>query len=234
MSTKLVATPRDQVGSRQSQRLRSEGRIPAALQAQGAKPQVSLSIDEQEFMTARRHHEHVFLLTLPGESTSVLVDELQWDPFGERILHVEFRRVDLTKKTRVEVALVFIGHPKSGLVNHLVTEIAVNAKPEDIPDSIEVRVDGLEPGTAIFARDLVLPPEIDLLVSPDLHVAHIVLPVVEVAPEAPAAEVVAAGAVAAPGAEAKGPEARGAEAKGAEGAKAEPKKAEPKKGDSKK
>jgi large subunit ribosomal protein L25 len=227
MSTKLDATQRDRVGSRQSQKLRSEGRIPVALQAEGAKPQLSLSIDEEEFMTARRHHEHVFLLALPGESTSVLVDELQWDAFGERILHVEFRRVDLTKKTRVEVELVFIGHPKSGLVNHLVTEVAINAKPEDIPDSIEVRVDGLEPGAAIYARDLVLPPGIDLLVSPDLHVAHIVLPVVEVVPEVPAAEVVAAATVAAPGAEAKGAEAKGAEAK------PEAKKPEGKKGDKK-
>ena len=80
MSTKLVATTRDRVGSRQSQKLRAEGRIPAALQAEGAKPQLSLSIDEEEFMTARRHHEHVYLLALPSESTSVLVDELHGTP----------------------------------------------------------------------------------------------------------------------------------------------------------
>jgi large subunit ribosomal protein L25 len=232
MSTKLVAEPRERVGTRHSQRLRESGRIPAALQAEGAKPQVSLSIDEEEFLTARRHHEHVFTLALGGESVPALVDELQWDVFGERILHVEFRRVDLTKKTKVEVQLEFVGHPKSGLVNHLVTSIAINAKPEDIPDSIEVRVDGLEPGFVIYARDLVLPPGVDLLVPGDLHVANIVVHVVELeAPPAPAAEAAATvAAPVAPGAEGKegGKEAKkGAEPKAE--AKPDAKKGEPKK-----
>jgi large subunit ribosomal protein L25 len=205
MSTKLVAQPRERLGSRHSQRLREAGRIPVALQAEGQKPQLSLSIDEEEFLTARRHHEHVFTLALAGEEVSALVDELQWDVFGERILHVEFRRVDLTKKTRVEVPLEFVGHPKSGLVNHLVTTVPINAKPADIPDAIEVRVDGLEPGFVIYARDLVLPPGVDLLAPGDLHVAHIAVHVVELeAPPTPAVEAAATvAAPVAPGAEAK-------------------------------
>lgn len=200
MSTKLNAERRERLGTRQSRRLRSEGRIPVSLRADADRPQVSLSISEEEFLAARRHHEHVFTLTLGGVEQAALVDDLQWDTFGDRIVHVEFRRVDLDKKTEVEVPLEFIGNPKSGLLNHPITVLQVLAKPADIPDSIEVRVEGLEIGAMVLASDLKLPAGVELAEEPDTVVANISAPHEEKAPvegaegegEAGAGSVVAA------------------------------------------
>ena len=183
MSTKLNAERRDRLGTRHSRKLRDQGRIPASVRAEGERPQVSLSISEEEFLAARRQHEHVFTLTVENVEQAALVDELQWDTFGERIVHVEFRRVDLDKATEVEVRLEFIGHPKGGLVNHLITNLSVMAKPADIPDLVEVKVDGLDIGDAIHGSDLILPAGVTLAIEPDTVVATISAPTEEKAPE---------------------------------------------------
>ena len=173
MSTTLKADKREKVGTRNARKLRAEGRIPATLQAGDGQPHIDITIDEEEFLTARRHHQHVYTLDVGGESETALVRELAWDVFGEKILHVEFRRVDLEKKTEVEVVLEFRGNPKGGLLNHLVTQVKISAKPQDIPDSIVVSIEGLEPGVHISARDLTMPEGVELAIDAETTIATI-------------------------------------------------------------
>ena len=181
MTAKLKTAIRTKVGTRAARVLRLQGRIPASLQGEG-KPHVDLSIDEHEFLGARRHHEHVFQLEFEGGgSDSVMVKELQWHPLGDVISHVEFRRVDLTRETEAEVMLVFIGHPKGGVLNHLVAQVTVGAIPALIPDSIEVNVDAMELGKPLYARDLKLPQGVRLVTAPGVSVAVVVIVKEEVA-----------------------------------------------------
>jgi len=199
MSATLHGTVRDKLGSRFSRVLRRQGRIPASIQGEG-KDSIHLSIDEDEFLTARRHHEHLFDIELGRSATeTALVRELQWDTFGDAIFHVEFRRVIRGQKTEVEVELSFVGHPKGGSVNHLMPQIAVLALPSQIPDTIEVRVDGLEEGASVLAGDLELPEGVDLATDPEAQVATVsaIKEVVET-PEEGEGEAAAEGEQAAP------------------------------------
>lgn len=181
MTAKLKTAIRPKVGTRSARVLRLQGRIPASLQGEG-KPHVDLSIDEHEFLGARRHHEHVFQLEFEGGGTdSVMVKELQWHPLGDSITHVEFRRVDLTRETEAEVMLEFIGHPKGGVLNHLLSNVIVAAIPSKIPDSIEVNVDAMEMGKPLFARDLKLPEGVRLVTAPNTSIAVVVVVKEEVA-----------------------------------------------------
>jgi len=195
----LKAEPREKLGSRHSAALRAQGMIPASIEWQGDKPHVNLAIDEAEFMATRRRHQHVYSLELGGAPETTIVHELQWDVFGDHITHVEFRRVDLNKKTEVEVDLHFIGHPK-GVLNQLVTHVKILALPTQIPDEIEVSVLDLEPGTSVTAGQIVLPEGVELVTAPAITVARISEVKVEVAAEpepAAASAVPAAGAPAA-------------------------------------
>jgi large subunit ribosomal protein L25 len=198
MVTTLKTELRNAVGTRLARKLRAEGKIPASLQFTPEAPHVNLAIDMDEFMGARRRHEHVFELLVDGKKEPALVNELHWDTFGEYIQHIEFRRVDLTKKTRVEISLEFVGHSK-GVLNHLETHIDVMTLPSSIPDLIECSVADLEIGTTVYAKNLVMPAGCELASEPNLPVARISALKVEVE-AAPAAEtpVAAAGAVAAP------------------------------------
>jgi large subunit ribosomal protein L25 len=172
MTATLKAEPRKQTGSRHARRLRGEGRIPATVQG-GGVDHLDVSIEAETFLSARRAHEHVFELDLFGELQAAVVEELQWDTFGDNILHVEFRRVNLKEKTEAEVELEFVGHPKGGQLNHLLTHVTILAIPTLIPDSIEVPVDGLDVGDQVRASDLKLPEGVELGMPGETAVAVI-------------------------------------------------------------
>ena len=210
---------REKTGTREARYLRAEGKIPAALAAGDNQPHVDFAIEEHEFLATRRRHQHVYELQLGGARETALVRELQWDTYGEHITHVEFRRVDLSKTTEVDVAIAFIGHPK-GQLNLMMTHVKIRALPIDIPDELEVSVADLEPGTNVAVSEIKLPKGIELITSPKLLVARISVIKIEVL-ETPVAAAPVEGAVAAaPGAEGAAAAAAGAPAKGAPGAAA--------------
>ncbi len=176
MSNVLKALKREKVGSRTARKERASGRIPVTLSMDKQELPLNLTIDEHEFMNARRRHEHVYELEFDGQTEMALVTELQWDVFGEHLNHVEFRRVIKGQKTEAEVEIAFVGMPKGGLLNHLVTHVTIRAIPSLIPESLEVDVDGLEPGAAIHASDLKLPEDVELEIEADTLIANIQAP----------------------------------------------------------
>jgi large subunit ribosomal protein L25 len=202
----LKAEPRVKLGTRSARALRAQGQIPASMDGDATHPHLDLAIDEHEFLATRRRHTHVYELEFSGAQHLAVVRELQWDTFGERIVHIDFKRVQRDVKTEARVELEFTGHPKGGVLNHLITHLTVRCVPTLIPDSIEVPVGGLEMGGAIFGRDLKAPEGVDLLIHPDARIAvvaaaHVVVEAAPAAAEAaPAAGAVAPAGGAAPAA----------------------------------
>jgi large subunit ribosomal protein L25 len=215
-SETIQAEPRAKLGTRSARKLREAGRIPASMDSdsESTKHQ-DFSIEEHLFLATRRRHVHLYDLDFGGAVESAVVRELQWDAMGEFIVHVDFKRVRRDVETSAEIMLEFTGHPKGGMLNHLVTKVRVLCLPADIPDMIEVPVGHMNTGDAIHARELVMPKGVKLAANPNLMVCNVVLQKIEVVatPVAEAAAAVA-GTVAAPGA----PGAPGAPA--APGAKA--------------
>jgi len=172
----LKCEKREKVGTRASRKLRAQGRIPASLQAPRDDLHIDFSISEHDFLATRRHHTHLYDLDIGGTEESAVVNELQWDTFGEHILHVEFKRVRRGEKTESTVQLEFLGHPKGGVLNHLVGDITISSIPSLIPDSIEVNVDELEPGDTILANQLELPEGVELAIPPETMIAVVAIP----------------------------------------------------------
>lgn len=168
----LKAEARTKLGSRACRALRANGMIPANLQPADGKEHVDLAINEHEFLAARRNHVHLYDIEIGGQSESAVIRELEWDTFGDNIIHVEFKRVQRGVETETEVELAFVGMPK-GVVNHTMQHIAIFSLPSMIPDAIEVNVEGMEEGTHIYAKDLKLPEGVRLGVDPDAEVAVI-------------------------------------------------------------
>jgi large subunit ribosomal protein L25 len=195
-SPNIKGLVRQHLGTRDARKLRRQGRLPASAQGEN-KEAVHFTLDEVEFLAARRRHQHLFDIELDrGDVETVLVRELAWDALGDRIVHVEFRRVVRGRKTEVDVELEFTGFPKGGILNHLVTHLTVLSLPASIPDSIEVPVGELVVGTPLLAKDIRLPEGVELAMPGDTQVAVVTIPRAEPEPEA-----AAAAAAAVPGAE---------------------------------
>jgi large subunit ribosomal protein L25 len=188
---KIACQRRTVVGSRSSRKLRYEGRMVGCIQNSDGQPNVDLHFDAREFETARRGHVHLFDLDVDGDVQSAVVNALQWDAFGDKLVHVEFRPVKRGVAIDSKVEIHFLGVP-GGILQHILNEVMIRCIPSKIPDFVVARVDGLGEGTHIRAKDLVLPEGVDLAVDPSVEIAVISGVKVEVAPppaegEAPAA-----------------------------------------------
>lgn len=168
----LQCRVRDKVGSRSARALRANGRMVASLQADADHGHVDLHFDEAKFHALRRQHVHLFDLDIDGKNEAAIVNELQWDAFGDTLFHVEFKRVIRGQKTESVVPLKFKGTP-AGVLTHDLNEIHILCIPSQIPDAIVVNVDGLESGTHVKAKELSLPEGVELVIDPDHDIAVI-------------------------------------------------------------
>jgi large subunit ribosomal protein L25 len=219
----LKAGVRTQVGSRNARHLRADGRIPASLDKDDKHDHADIHIEEHNFLATRRRHTHLYEIEIEGQKglQMAVVRELQWDTFGEQIVHIDFKRVQRDVKTNTDVELEYTGVPKGGILNHLVTHVTVRCVPLLIPDMIEVPVGHLELGNAVYLKDLKMPEGVELIGNPELKIAVVVM---AAKPEIAATPAEGADAAATPAA---GGAAPAAAAKPAAGAAAKPAAAAP-------
>jgi len=196
MSYDLSAQSRPQVGSRHARRLRAQGRVPASIAGEG-KNHVDISIDLAEFLTARRKHEALFDIAIEGGAKeTAVIRELQWDAFGDHIVHVEFRRVTRGVAIEAEVDLHFVGQSKNGVLTPTHDSLRIRAIPSKIPEAIEINVEHLPDEHVILAKHLRLPEGVSLACPADMAVA--VLAKASAMDEPAAPDAPAAGATPAP------------------------------------
>ncbi len=199
---------RQTIGKGNARRTRAGGKVPGVLYGQREQP-VSLALDPLALvrsMDKERRRNTVFSLKLSGDGAAkgeitAMVREVQFHPLSRKIVHVDFQRVNLDQEVKVKVPLLLKGTPV-GVVNggnlHQAThDIAIAAKPGDIPLRIEYDVSGLSIGQAVHVSDLKLAAGIRALLDPKSSLASVVAPRQDKAEEA-AATAAAEAAAAAP------------------------------------
>lgn len=156
----LKADTRTSTGSADARRARASGSIPGNIYGHG-QGNASVLLNAHDLELALAGPSQLFTLQLPAGEESVLVKEVQYDTFGQRVLHVDFARIDLGEEVHVEVHLDFRGTPKGvadgGDPLTLHATISVTCRADSIPDEIVVDVSGLGIGEQIHANELTLP-----------------------------------------------------------------------------
>ena len=123
----IKATLRQQTGSRQSQRLREDGRLPCIIYGHKRDP-FAISMDEKEILTLLHHGVHVIKVEVEGGKTETcLVKDLQFGYLGDNVIHIDFTRIKLDEEVQVNVHLTFVGEPPSmqkamAILNHDLTD----------------------------------------------------------------------------------------------------------------
>jgi len=229
----LAVRPRTVLGKKVST-LRRQGILPGVIFG-GHADSLPIETDLHAFEQRYRRWGNTTLLSLSGidgGEVSALVYDVSRDPVTGRMLHVDFTRVSLTEKTRANVPLHFVKESPAvrtlgAVLLHALSEVTVEAFPQDIPRAIEVDLSGLqEIDDAIFVRDLVVDATtVRITNDPDELVVKAMPVKIEEEAKPAEAAVPAEGEVAAEGEAAEGatPPTTGAEAAkapAAEGAKA--------------
>jgi len=160
----LKATTGRELGSGPSKRLRVDGKVPAVVYGLDQEP-VAVTVEWRSLREALITDAGLNVLIdldIDGDVALTIVKELQRHPIRGNVLHVDFLRVSADTAITIEVPVLMQGEPKAverenGVVDLVLTTLAVSAKPSDIPNEIVIDISGLEIGTAIRVADVVLP-----------------------------------------------------------------------------
>lgn len=164
---KFSATARSVQGSSASRRLRRAGRVPAIVYGGTAAP-LNIELDHNEIYHAVRKEEfHASILTMEvdgAKGEQVLLRSVQWHPYKQQVLHVDFQRVDAGQALHTKVPLHFINAEVSpavklsgAIISHVLTEVEVVCLPANLPQFIEVDLVDMLAGGSVHANDLKLP-----------------------------------------------------------------------------
>jgi large subunit ribosomal protein L25 len=160
-----------------ARRLRSQGQVPAVIYGH-KEATVQVTVPGEELLRAIRHGSRLIELKQSDKSETALIREVQWDPLGHDILHVDFARVAADEKVSLPVPIVLRGTSPGvvagGNLVQLVHTLMVECLVTSIPESIRVSVAELQIDQVLHVRDLKLPEGVAVKDDPETILVQVV------------------------------------------------------------
>lgn len=173
---KVVAFERQQHGTGASRRLRNAGKTTGIVYGGEAAPQM-IELDHNALWHALQKeafHSSILDLEVAGQAQKVLLRDVQYHPFRQLVLNVDFQRVDANKKLHTKVPLHFLNaetNPAvklaSAIITHVATEIEIECLPADLPEFVAIDLSKIEAGQSLHAKDIALPKGVALTAHVD-------------------------------------------------------------------
>ncbi len=182
LDTIVAAQPRASRGKNEARRTRVAGMIPAVVYGAFKDPQ-AVSVNPKDILRIIRGksgHNAIFDVEIVGvERTPVIVADEQYDPVKDTLIHIDLKRIDLTRKLRVSIPIHTTGEPKGvkqqgGVLDVVTRSVEIECIPDDIPNQFDVDVTELMIGSNIRVSELVVAPGVRVLTAPEAVIAHVV------------------------------------------------------------
>lgn len=173
---KVVAFERQQHGTGASRRLRNAGKTTGIVYGGEAAPQM-IELDHNALWHALQKeafHSSILDLEVAGQAQKVLLRDVQYHPFRQLVMNVDFQRVDANKKLHTKVPLHFLNAETSpavklasAIITHVATEIEIECLPADLPEFVAIDLSKIEAGQSLHAKDIALPKGVALTAHVD-------------------------------------------------------------------
>ncbi len=178
----LQAEPRTITGKK-VRTLRADGKVPAVLYGHNVTPSLlSLSKGELEKVYRKAGGSSVVTVKMAEGKQNALIHDIHLHPTTGAHLHVDLYQVRMDEKIKAVVPLEFTGEASAvreldGILLTNLTELEVECLPGDLPQHIDVSVDGLDSFEAsLTVADLKVPTAVTVLTDPETAVASVTPP----------------------------------------------------------
>jgi large subunit ribosomal protein L25 len=153
----ISAKLRNGTGKKDSKALRNQGNVPCVLY--GGEKQVCFYSHENDFRSLV-YTPDVFIveLDIEGEKFRAVMQDLQFHPVTEKLLHLDFLQIfddkEVTMTIPVHLEGMSIGIRNGGVLSFRRRKIITRAIPGNLPDYIEINIADLDIGHSVFIKDL--------------------------------------------------------------------------------
>ena len=172
MTFEIQAQARAAQGTGASRRLRNSGKLPGIIYG-GSKAPIAVEFDHNSMwytLKDEAFHTAIVKVAIEGATEQVLLRSVQYHPFKQLILHVDFQRVDENTSVELKVPLHFKNADVApgvkldgGTIGYILNEVVVRCAATKLPEFIEVDLGEIGAGNAsVHLSDLKLPEGVEL------------------------------------------------------------------------
>lgn len=170
MSIQLNADLRKVAGKGVTRAIRNKNNIPAVIYG-GKKDPVAIELDGRNFeMLIKKPglRTKLFEISVSSNKENAMLVDIQYHPVSDRVVHVDFKRIDVKSPVSVVVPVEIInteiskGIKLGGVLNFAVRKVSITGLVENIPEKIIIDALDLNIGDSVHGSDLKLPQGITL------------------------------------------------------------------------
>jgi len=145
------------LGKKESQLLRSEGKIPCVLY--GIDQPVHFSVDKKD-VAKLIYTPNVYIvdLTIDGKANQAIMKDLQFNPVTDEVIHIDFLKVSDSEPIKIEIPVEVTGYAqglrKGGKLQIEVRRLKALGLAKDLPDTIKIDVTSLDINQSLRVGDV--------------------------------------------------------------------------------
>ena len=157
-SITINGSQRESVGKKSTKALRNAGQVPCVLY--GGDKSVHFSATELAFSKlVYTPNAHTVVIKLEsGETFNAVLQDIQFHPVTDKILHIDFYRLFDDKEIAMNIPVSLIGNARGvkagGVLRRNARKLRVKALPTNLPDVIEIDISEVKIGGKIYVKDL--------------------------------------------------------------------------------
>ena len=177
----IKAEARTEFGKGVARRLRRDWKVPGVIYGAHQEP-VHFAVPLLDIQSLVRNNgvNAVLELEIDGEQYLTMVKHVDQNVLTFDIDHVDLLAIKRGEKVEVEVPVTLTGEPAAGTMHIQDADVLlVEADVLNIPEEIEVSIEGLEDGAVITAADVTMPEDTTLVAEEDTVIVSISLPEVD-------------------------------------------------------
>ena len=177
-TVEVIGFKRANLGKTASKAIRAEGNVPCVLY--GGEKQVHFiapAILFRELVYTPNAYQ--VLLNIEGEEHKAILQDAQFHPVSETLLHADFLELKEDRKVKMDIPVKAIGVApgvaKGGKLVMKLRKLTVRALPQDMPDYIEVNISKLDLGRSAKVGELT-PGNYEIVNNPLVSICSIEIP----------------------------------------------------------
>ena len=156
-SITIKGSERENVGKKATKAVRDAGMVPCVIY--GGNQPVHFVADERAFKDlVYTPNAHTVVVELNGTSYNVIMQDIQFHPVSDRILHIDFFQLSDDKEIIMEVPVKITGTSPGVLLGGVLRlnqrRLKVKALPKNLPDFVEASISELQMGNKLYVTKL--------------------------------------------------------------------------------
>lgn len=147
--------------------LRKQNQLPGVIFGKGMKS-MPIQMDWKAWQAIAENGEKILDATIDGGTKVLLaVEEVARDPLSNKIVHISFHKLNKDQESTITVPIHFVGHVEKGVMAHIMNEVEIKGKPQDLPGHLDIDISHLKEGEHLSISDIKLPKGVKILEDAD-------------------------------------------------------------------